>query len=211
MMDGNDEMEGKIFMPQACSVCGSKHDVDTEPHFFLYLEDDHYEELRDPISLEPFWEPVTLNSSCKHVFSKDSVVAAINAQGCCPIDKSPQALSDIETAPLVIHNLLEKLKVFCPNHCCTLPMERGQLSAHLKMCPQANVICQRCDATVHQVDTLVHDDECPRRRIQCDKGCNCHILLTDLDTHNCTTMLLNQITELQDDSYTLKRLKVITL
>lgn len=215
-MDG-EESQGMMFLLQACEICGIMHNQATEPHGFHYLEDDNYEELRDPISLEPFWEPVTLNANCKHVFSRDSITAAIELRGCCPIDKSPQALSDIETAPLVIHNLLNKLKVFCPNQCSELTIERGQLTTHLNICPLSKVVCQQraegisCQAVLNQSEILGHHAECPCRMIACDRGCNSLILITDRDTHNCTRTLLKRIATLQDDSNALKRLKVMLI
>lgn len=212
-MENNDD-ESSTYLMQACAICGIAHDCITEPHVFTYLEDSNYEELRDPISLEPFWDPVTLNSNCKHVFSRESIVTAINLRGCCPIDKSRQELANIETAPLVVNNLLNKLKVFCPFQCSQSTMERVQLSAHLISCPQSKVVCQRtangvsCQATVKRVDIPAHDAECLCRTVQCDKGCKCQIILADLNEHDCTRALLKRIALLQEDSNAWKRIKV---
>jgi hypothetical protein len=206
--------EDGILVLQGCDTCGLIHDPDTEPHCFLYLEDATYEELRDPISLEPFWDPVTLSSSCKHIFTRDSIEAAIKLRGCCPIDKSPQALSDIESAPFVVKNLVNKLQVYCPYHCTNLTMERELLSTHLQTCPLAKVVCQRtangkaCGAVFNRADSLTHEIECPCRLIQCDKGCNALINFTELNEHDCTTLLLKRNAMLEGDSYALKRIKV---
>lgn len=205
-----------IFLVQGCCLCGCVHEMDTEPHSYLYKEEGYlYDELTDPLTLEPLHDPVTLKSStCRHVFSRDSIESAILMRGCCPIDNSVQTLADIERAPHLVNNLLDKLNVYCPNSCSATAMERHVLSHHLQVCPLSKVVCQRsfdgriCSVVVPRSEWPTHDLQCPLRRVVCKRGCDQQVLLADCDTHRCTKARRKRKELLEVESRSLKKIKV---
>lgn len=75
-----------------------------------------------------------MSPTCQHIFCHLCVVRAIELSPTCPIDRSPLQLEDLLEAPRIIQQLVEELKVVCPNsdRGCEVQCERGLLEGHLR-------------------------------------------------------------------------------
>ena len=106
--------EDNPYVLATCPTCGVIH-TDSSPHSYRYIDDVAFfdeHQLRDPINLEPIFNPVCLAPPCRHIFSKYTIEATICQHGCCPLDRTPQTLSNVIPAPFLVQNLLDKIRVF---------------------------------------------------------------------------------------------------
>lgn len=81
----------------------------------------------------PFVVPA-MSPTCQHIFCNLCITRAIDLSPTCPIDRSPLALSDLVEAPRIIQQMVEELRVACPNRerGCKVDCERGLMRGHLR-------------------------------------------------------------------------------
>lgn len=95
-----------------CGACGQHH-ARHEPHVYDYCGavDD---ELSCHICLQPLVSP--LDTPCGHTFCAGCLVPYLSQQQhSCPICRQRLTTQSCRTSPLVLHRLLDKLLVKCPN------------------------------------------------------------------------------------------------
>ena len=96
-----------------CAVCGHIHLLNETHSFAHVLTNDEIDKqgLLCPISLEPLWDPVNLSQRCRHTFSRDMIVRALEKTKKCPLLCPAQSKKNIRSAPLIVINLLNNLMV----------------------------------------------------------------------------------------------------
>lgn len=107
-------VEESPYVLATCAACGVIHS-ESAPHSYRYVDDIAFFDehlLRDPLSMEPIFNPVCLAPPCRHTFSKETIEIAIRQHGCCPLDRTPQTLANVIPAPYLVQNLLDKIRVF---------------------------------------------------------------------------------------------------
>jgi hypothetical protein len=105
--------EENPYVLATCPTCGVIH-TEVSPHSYRYVDDVSFfdeHQLRDPLNMEPIFNPVCLAPPCRHTFSKDTIEAAIRQHGCCPLDRTQQSVEDMIPAPFIVQNLLDKIRV----------------------------------------------------------------------------------------------------
>lgn len=105
--------EDNPYVLATCPTCGVIHS-DSSPHSYRYVDDVAFfdeHQLRDPLNMEPIFNPVCLAPPCRHTFSKETIDSAIRQHGCCPLDRTPQTLDSVIPAPFLVQNLLDKIRV----------------------------------------------------------------------------------------------------
>lgn len=72
--------------------------------------------------------------TCQHIFCASCILRALELSPTCPIDRSALALEDLVKAPRLVQQLVQELKVTCPNKeaGCKIECERGLLEGHLR-------------------------------------------------------------------------------
>lgn len=81
----------------------------------------------------PFVVPA-MSPTCQHIFCNLCITRALELSPTCPIDRSPLASNDLVEAPRIIQQMVEELRVACPNRerGCQVECERGLMRGHLK-------------------------------------------------------------------------------
>eukprot|EP00603_Paraphysomonas_imperforata_P006944 CAMPEP_0114434322 /NCGR_PEP_ID=MMETSP0103-20121206/12198_1 /TAXON_ID=37642 ORGANISM="Paraphysomonas imperforata, Strain PA2" /NCGR_SAMPLE_ID=MMETSP0103 /ASSEMBLY_ACC=CAM_ASM_000201 /LENGTH=623 /DNA_ID=CAMNT_0001604199 /DNA_START=44 /DNA_END=1915 /DNA_ORIENTATION=- len=191
--------EENPYVLATCPMCGVIH-TESSPHSYRYVDDVTFfdeHQLRDPLNMEPIFNPVCLAPPCRHTFSKDTIEATIRLHGCCPLDRTPQSVDSIIPAPFIVQNLLDKIRVLCPNNCSDDAIFRCMLPRHLLSCPLTLLSCQRgvvsgkdtaverCNQRIRLCDAVAHSAVCEYRTFPCSKGCGQVIAAKHLNSHVC--------------------------
>lgn len=87
--------------------------------------------LGPPSCRNAFVDPA-MSPICQHIFCRACVDRAVELSPTCPIDRSPLHVTDVVAAPRIVQQLVEELRVTCPNAPrCQVICERGVLESHL--------------------------------------------------------------------------------
>jgi hypothetical protein len=80
-----------------------------------------------------FYYPV-MSPACQHIFCHRCIIRALELSPTCPVDRTPLRLDQLVNAPRIIVQMVEELKVHCPNSemGCTAQCERGLLNGHVR-------------------------------------------------------------------------------
>lgn len=92
-----------------CDVCGSALG-DNHNHAFNYVGPVD-EEMVDPITHEPLFEPLVTPCPGGHTFSQSTIHRALQQTNSCPICRGPATAESLQRAPQMIRNMLNKIKV----------------------------------------------------------------------------------------------------
>ena len=93
-----------------CDVCGTVLG-DGHNHAFNYVEPVD-EEMVDSITHEPLFEPLVTPCPGGHTFSQVTILRALQqTNNTCPICRGPVTVESLQRAPLLIVNMLNKIKV----------------------------------------------------------------------------------------------------
>eukprot|EP00047_Mylnosiga_fluctuans_P000307 m.190613 g.190613 ORF g.190613 m.190613 type:complete len:588 (+) comp10044_c0_seq6:91-1854(+) len=154
-----------------CPTCGHPAAAPHEHEFEYDAPGAIDEELLDPITQQPFFEPKHL--PCGHTFSSASITTALRAKRECPLCRRPARPEELKDAVLMIRNILDKLKVKCPYPPCPAITPRGDLPIHLPRCPKARTTCpEGCRAALVREAVAEHLAVCPSVRVPCPhEGC----------------------------------------
>lgn len=161
----------------------------------LDYEDEVDENLICPICRLPLVSPIITN--CDHVFCQKCIIQAHSINPVCPIDRLPLKLADeTQSAPKIVHNQLDNLRVRCPNASrdCSLVVARSLVENHVarycdktlvscphpscqkmvarkdsgKGCLHYDVKCEYCDSFYEKAGLEQHqDNQCTNRKIIC--------------------------------------------
>ncbi|KAF6767610.1 Zinc finger, RING-type [Kalmanozyma brasiliensis GHG001] len=178
---------------------------------FNYVDDDTRISafLHCPICLGPFLEPYASNV-CAHTFCKQCITTAITSQtegedGAdavvaaaakrCPTCRTAVDLADFQPTALLIKNMVDTLRVRCPNKSkgCDYECERHLLRGHVASECAFEYVDQNqtegkrcgCSAKVMRKDWASHGLVCPKRRIACPT-CDAGLCADELEVHQET-------------------------
>ncbi|SPO27062.1 uncharacterized protein UTRI_10521_B [Ustilago trichophora] len=175
---------------------------------FDYVDDDARISafLHCPICLGPFLDPYA-SSLCSHTFCKhcittalsdslsvdgedDPLVAAANKR--CPTCRTRVELSDFQPTALLIKNMVDTLRVRCPNAFkgCEYECERHLLRGHVSSDCAYEYVDQNlnegkrcgCSAKVMRKDWASHGIVCPKRKVSCPT-CDAIMCADEMDGH----------------------------
>lgn len=140
-------------------------------------EDQIHEEMKDPITHRPIYDPKDL--PCQHTFSATAIRAHLREHGECPLDNKKFTEADLVNPSPSLKRILDALKVLCPNKCGQVPVgiARDQLAGHLeKDCPLLLVPCANasCVEQVARKNLASHVEACPETPVGCEhknNGC----------------------------------------
>ncbi|KAG2180268.1 hypothetical protein INT43_004057 [Umbelopsis isabellina] len=118
----------------------------------------------------PFVEPMA--SPCGHIFCESCIYQALESAPQCPVDRSPLALSDLQTAVKIIHNMVNELQAHCPRSSfgCTYVGQRHLITHHLNSeCEYTPLPCEldECSELVLKKDMNSHVETCQYRMSEC--------------------------------------------
>lgn len=178
---------------------------------FDYVDDDARISafLHCPICLGPFFEPYASNV-CAHTFCKQCITTALTSQHegedeadpiaaaaakRCPTCRTAVDLVDFQPTALLIKNMVDTLRVRCPNKSkgCDYECERHLLRGHVASDCAFEYVDQNqnegkrcgCSAKVMRKDWASHGLVCPKRRIACDT-CDADLCADELEDHQQT-------------------------
>lgn len=179
---------------------------------FDYVDDDARISafLHCPICLGPFLDPYA-SMLCSHTFCKhcittalsdsspsneaqdDPLVASVNKR--CPTCRTSVELTDFQPTALLIKNMVDTLRVRCPNKSkgCDYECERHLLRGHVASDCASEYVDQNlnegrrcgCSAKVMRKDWATHGVVCPKRKIACPT-CDAVLCADELEQH-CQT------------------------
>ncbi|KAM0748678.1 hypothetical protein T439DRAFT_316602 [Meredithblackwellia eburnea MCA 4105] len=125
-------------MPETGSVTAlAALDNDDDSHYDDELSYDYVDTINSslecPICRQPFVKPAT-SPSCQHTFCTTCILRALELSPTCPIDRTSLAIEDLQQAPRIIGQMVDELKVACPNKSagCVVECERSLLRSHLR-------------------------------------------------------------------------------
>jgi len=127
---------------------------------FRYFEEEKISiDLKCAICTDPLFMPVS-HSKCGVSFCKACVSGLVK----CPTCRENTNASNFSEVPIIIRNLVNTLKVYCPN--CEDIFERGNLQTHLKKC---DILCQwGCGIRVAAINQKKHEElECANFIVKC--------------------------------------------
>lgn len=178
---------------------------------FDYVDDDARISafLHCPICLGPFLEPYASNV-CAHTFCKQCIATALSSQReaeeevdpiaaaamkRCPTCRTAVELSDFQPTALLIKNMVDTLRVRCPNKSkgCDYECERHLIRGHVASDCAFEYVDQfltegkrcGCSAKVMRKDWASHGLVCPKRRIACPT-CDSDLCADELEVHSQT-------------------------
>ena len=136
------------------------------------------ENLCCPICRSPLLEPKT--TKCRHTFCAECIEGALKLSPTCPVDRSKLNPEDIFAAPVVVTNLVNELKVLCPNAAagCNSTFPRSLVAGHLKdECKFITVECPGCKESILRKDAR---EECLHKNTECPH-CVATVLRLDME------------------------------
>ncbi|SPC67530.1 uncharacterized protein UHOD_03563 [Ustilago sp. UG-2017b] len=175
---------------------------------FDYVDDDARISafLHCPICLEPFLDPYA-SALCSHTFCKQCITTALTdhlaqptqddpllaaAPKRCPTCRTPVELSDFHPTALLIKNMVDTLRVRCPNKSkgCEYECERHLLHSHVSTQCAYEYVDQNltegkrcgCSAKVMRKDWASHGQVCPKRKTRCPT-CDVVLCADELEEH----------------------------
>ncbi|CDU26014.1 uncharacterized protein SPSC_06185 [Sporisorium scitamineum] len=178
---------------------------------FDYVDDDARISafLHCPICLGPFLEPYA-SSVCSHTFCKQCITTALSIQRQaeddtdllaaptskrCPTCRTTLDLSDFQPTALLIKNMVDALRVRCPNKHkgCDYECERHLLRGHVASDCAFEYVDQNltegkrcgCSAKVMRKDWATHGLSCPKRKVACP-SCDTLFCFDELEKHSQT-------------------------
>ena len=170
-----------------CTYCGVHHDNPDE-HIFTYVESNdalNKRGLLDPITLEPFIDPVEL--VCGHTFSRSSIENVFLTKKECP--ECRRKVSKFHETSRIVREQLNQLEVWCPNK-CRAHVERQSLTNHLTTkCPITKIFClnkykgEQCKFNGIRNELDKHEVECNFRILKCEGKCG--VVFCEEPNHNC--------------------------
>lgn len=95
---------------------------------------------------------------CQHIFCTLCISRALELSPTCPIDRSPLQLKDLMEAPRIVKEMVDELKVLCPNDGCATVCERALLAIHMKEHCQAG----KADLKGKGKEEVESDERCGR-------------------------------------------------
>ena len=207
---GTNKMASANISPDhvGCEVCGVEH-TEREEHVFIMTEEAIDEELLDPISFAPIFDGVQFpNSKCRHSFSRFTIERCLRSKRECPLCKAPISMSDIKPVSLMVSNILDKLRVYCPYDPSAThgTFKRGELSQHLRVCVSGPVLCplefegERCGQQICRSELAGHMAACELRVVNCPLGCEGTLRVRDQASHNCLEFLKQQVFKFRQQS-----------
>ncbi|XP_051511408.1 E3 ubiquitin-protein ligase LNX-like isoform X1 [Myxocyprinus asiaticus] len=115
--------------PDLCHICGQRH-LQEENHEYTYKEEVD-DDLMCHICLQPLIRP--LDTPCGHTYCQECLTNFLLESDFCPVDRTPLMLQTCRKSSLLVHKLLDKLKVSCPfTEHCTEELSRGELEGHIR-------------------------------------------------------------------------------
>ncbi|XP_051501301.1 E3 ubiquitin-protein ligase LNX isoform X2 [Myxocyprinus asiaticus] len=112
-----------------CHICGQRH-LQEENHEYTY-KDEVDDDLMCHICLQPLIRP--LDTPCGHTYCQECLTNFLLESDFCPVDRIPLMLQTCRKSSLLVHKLLDKLKVSCPfTEHCTEELSRGELEGHIR-------------------------------------------------------------------------------
>ncbi|KAJ9138627.1 hypothetical protein NKR23_g8343 [Pleurostoma richardsiae] len=179
------QLESLIAEAAASSASPTAEAVAAIDWQILEYTDSVDENLICPICRTPFDDPHT-TKACGHTFCKACLRQALSIRGACPICRTEIDLHSrhaITPCPRIVHALLDKLKVKCPNtSLCEWVDCRDLLKQHIDHCPWTMLDCPEdsCDKKVIRADAnkgcLHYDAPClfckePVERAKLEEHC----------------------------------------
>jgi len=145
---------------EVCSACGQLHEDADRNHVFTY-SDEINEEYCCSICLSPICQPI--DAPCGHTFCAPCIESCIHHKKLCPNCRKPLTVHDLRPSAILVRNILDKLRVYCPN--CNEVLARVQLEPHLAVrCPETLVSCTHtelgCTERLPRKDILEHNEAC---------------------------------------------------
>lgn len=157
------------------------------------------EHLLCSICHSPYNEPVSL--PCSHIFCKSCITQSLMINPSCPIDRKPfsnWSSQILVPANSVIRNILDDLKVYCPNrkNGCDMIISRSFVKSHVNDdCPVSQLKCSNspCEVVLPRHLMSSHNSYCPFRKVTCE-GCSSIVYHQDLSVHKveeCPAVIKN--------------------
>eukprot|EP00047_Mylnosiga_fluctuans_P007010 m.250562 g.250562 ORF g.250562 m.250562 type:complete len:276 (+) comp16771_c0_seq1:385-1212(+) len=161
-----------------CNVCGQTFSDAQHVCTFTYVN--KVDELwKCPVSLETLIEPMEVCGN-RHLVSRAMIDAMPRFGATCPVCRDR-----IRTRPahFIVIQHLDALRVVCPQ--CTAEVARGNMSVHLKMCPERRYRChRRCGVVMRPEEVDAHDSVCPKMLVPCPfSNCPGMYIRSDMETH----------------------------
>ncbi|PWY97615.1 hypothetical protein BCV70DRAFT_202675 [Testicularia cyperi] len=163
--------------------------------------------LQCPICLGPFLDPF-VSEQCSHTFCRHCITIAVNGDSSsgqtdseevpaprCPSCRTPVRLDDFKPTALLIKNMVDTLRVRCPNKSkgCTYICERHLLQGHVAKSCEYEYVDQDfeegkrcgCSEKVMRKDWHTHGLTCPKRKVTCET-CDQELCFDEMEEHTTT-------------------------
>ena len=133
---------------------------------------------------------------CRHVFCKVCIETWLNLGHTCPTCRKWLSKDRLKPGLPLLANMINRLKVYCKHQFigCRSSFTLESAATHEKECGYAPIRCrnQKCRKKILRREVEQHETvECKYRTILCEKGCDLHIAVREIDAHHCLTALKN--------------------
>ncbi|RWS28034.1 E3 ubiquitin-protein ligase NRDP1-like isoform X1 [Leptotrombidium deliense] len=135
------------------------------------------EELKCPVCCGVL-EDAVQSKNCEHAFCRRCIIEWVKNSETCPVDRTPLNVSQLQSIPRIIRNLLNHLQLKC--------------DFHFSGCKE---FLKLEDLPFHR-ETCVFNPECP---INCPKECGAMVPKNILDKHDCVRDLRNLLCSQQKE------------
>lgn len=138
-----------------------------------------------PVCKNVLLTPIQTSCLYMHTFCARCITRALEERLECPVDRTPmpEGLKDCSSAPKVIDEVLDELKVRCPNEGCTRVLPRGVVEFHMKdECRFQLLSCPILECNKHVVRGEWQPNRCSHSMANCEH-CMEEIMAKDLQSH----------------------------